>query len=61
VLIAMGDACEIGVSGPRLSFSAPERMTPDGPRFNERQLLLDDRPAFELSFWTGTCAFLFDG
>jgi hypothetical protein len=61
MLVEMGDPCELGVaSGARISFSTSTTTTPEGPRFNPRQLLLDDDPAFELSFWCGTCAFLFE-
>lgn len=62
MLVDIGVPLELGaVEGePRLSFSEPMRETPHGRQFNHRQLLLDDRPAFELSFWCGTCSFLFE-
>jgi hypothetical protein len=48
----VGEPRELGVAdGARLRFSSPKRQTPEGPRFNSRQLLLDDAAAFELSFW----------
>jgi hypothetical protein len=60
-VIEVGEPRELGVAGgARLRFSSPKRQTPDGPRFNPRQLLLDDAAAFELSFWCGTCSFLFE-
>jgi hypothetical protein len=61
MLVEIGVPRELGVAAEsRLSFSAPMRETPEGRQFNPRQLLLDDRPAFELSFWCGTCSFLFE-
>lgn len=60
-MIARGEARQLGVAdGARLGFTEPRRQTPDGPRFNGRTLLLDDQPAFDLSFWCGTCSFLFE-
>jgi hypothetical protein len=60
-VILSGDLCQLGVAeGSRLSFSNTTRDTPDGKLFNPRQLLLDGAPAYELSFWCGTCQFLFE-
>ncbi|GAA1656514.1 hypothetical protein [Actinoplanes couchii] len=39
--------------GSRLSFSRPENQA-------RRVLTVDEAPAFELSFWCGTCQFLFE-
>jgi hypothetical protein len=47
-----------GRAGARLKFS--EAAKPEGGWAGKRLLLLDDRPAFELSFWCGTCPFLFE-
>ena len=46
----LGDA-----DNPRLRFSEERPDRPD-PR---RLLFVDDKPAFELSFWCGTCQILF--
>jgi hypothetical protein len=44
----------LGVAeGERLRFGQEPKQT------GRRLLLLDERPAFELSFWCGTCQFLF--
>lgn len=37
-----------------------EGEKPDGGWAGKRLLLVDSRPAFELSFWCGTCQFLFE-
>src|SRR4051812_42228271 len=42
----------------RLTFT--EAAKPKGAWAGKRLLLLDDKPAFELSFWCGTCPFLFE-
>jgi hypothetical protein len=61
MLIEVGDVREVGSEESRLSFSTPTRITSEGgPRFNNRRMLLDGTDAFELSFWTGTCEFLFE-
>lgn len=58
MLLQAGQALELGtLDGSRLQFG-------EGPRTESawagrRVLLLDGRPAFELSFWCGTCPFLF--
>jgi len=61
MLVEAGDPCELGAaSGGRLGFTEPMRDSPEGQRFNARRLLLDDRAAFDLSFWCGTSSFLFE-
>lgn len=49
----------LGVPAPqaRLRFEAEQRETGGGP--GRRLLVVDGEPAFELSFWCGTCPFLF--
>jgi hypothetical protein len=42
---------------PRLRFSDEEEEDRSDPR---RLLFVDDKPAFELSFWCGTCQILFE-
>lgn len=49
MLHAAGDARPLGSAEPRLVFGDQAR----------RLLLLDEKPAFELSPWCGTCQFLF--
>lgn len=44
-------------SGARVRFGEEEKA--GGAWAGRRLLLLDERPAFELSFWCGTCQFLF--
>src|SRR4051794_38297324 len=52
-----GAATRFGVTPSRLRFG--EEPKQEGTWAGRRLLLLDDEPAFELSFWCGTCAFLF--
>jgi hypothetical protein len=52
-----GAATRLGVTPSRLRFG--EEPKQEGTWAGRRLLLLDDEPAFELSFWCGTCAFLF--
>jgi hypothetical protein len=47
----------IGGNSPRLVFGEEAKAT--GAWAGRRLLLLDDKPAFELSFWCGTCQFVF--
>lgn len=48
----------LGVAdGYRVRFGEEEK--PEGAWAGRRLLLLDELPAFELSFWCGTCQFLF--
>jgi len=53
-VLATGEPLSLGVEAPRLRFGG-------GPRSDDgrRLLRLDEEPAFELSFWCGTCPFLF--
>jgi hypothetical protein len=57
VLLAAGDPTPLGSATPRLTFGEEKRSPQDG--VGRRVLFLDDQPAFELSFWCGTCQFLF--
>ena len=45
------------VEGARVRFG--EEPKQEGTFAGRRLLFLDERPAFELSFWCGTCQFLF--
>src|SRR3954468_23804919 len=44
-------------SGARLRFGEEEKA--EGAWAGRRLLFLDEKPAFELSFWCATCQFLF--
>jgi hypothetical protein len=57
VLLAAGEATSVGGPTPRLSFG--EQKRPDGAGLGRRVLFLDQKPAFELSWWCGRCQFLF--
>jgi hypothetical protein len=58
MVIAAAAPRTLGVeSGARLRFGEEEK--PEGAWAGRRFLFLDDKPAFELSFWCGTCQFLF--
>jgi hypothetical protein len=57
VLISSAAVARLGSSSPRLSFG--EEPKPAGAWAGRRLLCLDEKPAFELSFWCGTCQFLF--
>ncbi len=58
MVLATAAPRRLGVeSGSRLRFG--EGPKADGQWAGRRLLLLDERPAFELSFWCGTCQFLF--
>ena len=58
MVLASAPARPLGVqSGARLRFGEQEKA--DGEWAGRRVLLLDEEPAFELSFWCGTCHFLF--
>lgn len=57
MLIQAGTPRDLGGDSPRLVFG--EEPKADGAWAGRRLLLLDDKPAFELSFWCGTCPFLF--
>ncbi|MFJ9945236.1 hypothetical protein [Streptomyces erythrochromogenes] len=58
-MIRSGHARSLGVPGPeaRLRFDTELQTIGGGPR--RRLLMVDDEPAFELSFYCGTCPFLF--
>jgi hypothetical protein len=56
-VIAVADPVRLGTAGAPLRFA--EKDHPGGWRGN-RYLMLDDREAFELTFWCGTCPFLFE-
>ncbi|MEU7820551.1 hypothetical protein [Catellatospora sp. NPDC049133] len=59
MLISAGPVQSLGTeSEPRLRFG--EDAKPDGAWRGRRFLWLGDKPAYELSFWCGTCAFLFE-
>lgn len=59
VMIRRGEPRRLGVPAPeaRLRFETEPRQTGGGP--GRRSLVVDGEPAFELSFWCGTCPFLF--
>lgn len=56
MLIADGSSRILGGSPSRLTFA--EGLKPPGGA-GRRLLCVDDKPAFELSWWCGTCPFLF--
>ena len=56
-VLAAEEPRSLGVNAPRLRFG--EGSKPDGGWAGRRLLWLDEKPAFELSFWCGTCPFLF--
>ena len=59
MLLAVGTPRIVGKAiEPRLRFV--EQTKPDGAWAGRRLLTVDDVPAFELSFWCGTCQFLFE-
>ncbi|MCZ4604473.1 hypothetical protein O3S80_12110 [Streptomyces sp. Lzd4kr] len=57
--MVIGESRRLGVPGPdaRLSFVTEFHEPGAAPR--RRLLVLDGKPAFELSMWCGTCQFLF--
>jgi len=59
VMIKVGEPRRLGAPAPeaRLRFETEQRETGSGP--GRRLLVVDGEPAFELSFWCGTCPFLF--
>lgn len=59
VLIDSGEPRRLGVPAPeaRLRFETEQRESGGGP--GRRLLVVDGEPAFELSFWCGTCPLLF--
>lgn len=56
-VIASAPPRRLGGEAPRLRFG--EEAKPDGAWAGRRLMWLDEKPAFELSFWCGTCPFLF--
>jgi hypothetical protein len=59
VVIAAAASRRLGLeTGSRLRFGAEPDQTGIGSR-GSRTLFLDEKPAFELSYWCGTCPFLF--
>jgi hypothetical protein len=57
MLVSSAPPRTLGVANPRVRFG-PESQTADG-QLGRRLAFLDEKPAFELSFWCGTCQFLF--
>lgn len=59
VMIRLGEPRSLGVPAPeaRLHFDTELQEIGGGPR--RRLLMVDDEPAFELSFYCGTCPLLF--
>jgi hypothetical protein len=59
VVIKMGETRRLGVPAAeaRLRFEAEQHASGGGP--GRRLLVVDGEPAFELSFWCGTCPLLF--
>ena len=55
--MAVGEAVSLGGSTPWLAFGEQWRLAGDG--VGRRVVFLDQKPAFELSWWCGTCQFLF--
>lgn len=60
-MIKVGEERRLGVPGPeaRLRFEAEAEAGETGGGPGRRLLVVDGDPAFELSFWCGTCPFLF--
>jgi hypothetical protein len=56
-VLASGSPRRLGVDAPRLRFG--EEAKAGGAWAGRRLMWLDEKPAFELSFWCGTCPFLF--
>ena len=57
MLLAAGAVQTLGGRKPRLVFGEEPKAA--GEWAGRRVLSLDEKPAFELSFWCGTCQFLF--
>jgi hypothetical protein len=57
MLVQVGQPVALGGDHPRLAFGEGDR--PEGSWSGRRLMLLDGKPAFELSFPCGTCQFLF--
>jgi hypothetical protein len=58
VLLASDDITTPGGTAPRLGFGEEPGPPDAGP--GRRVLFLDEEPAYGLSFWCGTCPFLFE-
>src|SRR4051795_13520607 len=56
--LATGPVRTLGGAPARLTFGEGPKAA--GAWAGRRLLFLDDQPAFELSLWCGTCAFLFE-
>jgi hypothetical protein len=57
-VIGVGGLARLGTAAAPLRFTEGEH--PPGAWHGNRYLTLDGREAFELSFWCGTCPFLFE-
>ena len=57
VLLMSGEPVALGSDAPRVVFGEEEKAA--GAWAGRRTLQLDGQPAFELSFWCGTCQLLF--
>jgi hypothetical protein len=55
--IEAGPVRSLGSGTPRVTFG--QEAKPPGAWAGRRLMLLDGKPAYELSFWCGTCEFLF--
>lgn len=58
-VLAVGTAVDLGVPNDRATVWFGETPKAEGAWSGNRVLYLKENPAFELSFWCGTCAFLF--
>jgi hypothetical protein len=56
-VLAVGEPSRLGAQASRLRFGEDAKQ--EGSWAGRRLLWLDDEPAFELSYWCGTCPFLF--
>jgi hypothetical protein len=59
MLVDVGNARELGLPAETATIRFGEADKPPGSWAGRRYLYLNDQPAFELSYWCGTCAFLF--
>ncbi|WP_285472338.1 hypothetical protein [Actinoplanes sp. NBRC 101535] len=67
MLLEVGDSRVLGDAAPRLRFvedksavQGVDEARIEARRVGRRVLAVDDKPAFELSYWCGTCQFLFE-
>ena len=58
-VLAVGTTVDLGVPDDRATVWFGETPKAEGAWSGNRVLYLKENPAFELSFWCGTCAFLF--